>query len=464
MLRFGSPHFQMLWSAFDPLDMATDSVDVLGFQRAYVYLANQLLPGFTTITTTPRYLAMLCAAIYNAESLYPSAGRNAQARKKRLEAVLDFEKAWAVACVLAIEHEGEEAVRGLRGIRSVVKYANAQQRWFSVKDLRLLSNQVRYGGMGAYSTMLEHLELADTTELTIRSKLGERLANSFLKITGGISTADSGRKIDREILADWGRKCGLHYVPKSEQKEIREALKAEALNRPEDHTRWATLQIIRAALDDGFDPESGEPLLLQEIQCRAEARRANYTGIASGVPGRIKVALELVKAFDDFSQAIEYLFTYLRAGATEEGEIKVATLADECLENSILAIDLAKQLLKSIESAQKSQPSLEDGFRNVLSKNNLDSFTRSLANEIKPDQVLHSVLNRHIQVQKSKIEGSEPKASWVNLDVARKTIRLTSQRHELDWSDRTNLKMENIQRHNYRTAAAIRFIQTCDIR
>ena len=464
MLRIGFHHFQMLWSAFDPLDMASDSVDVLGFQRAYIYLANQLLPGFTTITTSPRYLSMLCAAIRAAESMYPSAGRSAQARKKRLEAVLDFEKAWAVASVLAIEHEGEDAVRGLRGIRSVVKYANTQQKWFSLKDLRLLSNQVRYGGMGAYSTMLEHLELADTTELTIRSKLGERMADSFPKIGGGISPADSTRRIGREVLAEWGRRCGLHCVSKPEQKAIREALKAESMNRPEDHTRWATLQIIRAAFDGGFDPDSEEPLLLQEIQRRAEAGPAIHIGLASGVLGRIKVALELVKAFDDFSQAIEYLFTYLRAGATEEGEIKLATLAGECLGNSILAIELAKQLLKAIESARKSQLSLVDGLRDVFSRNNLDSFILSLASETNPDHALHCVLERHFQVQKSKMESSEPKASWVHLDESRKTIRLTSQRHELEWSDRTDLKMENIQRHNYRTAAAIRFIQACDIR
>lgn len=172
----------------------------------------------------------------------------------------------------------------------------------------------------------------------------------------------------------------------------------------------------------------------------------------------------MVKAFDDFSQAIEYLFTYLRAGATEEGEIKLATLAGECLENSILAIELAKQLLKAIESARKSQLSLVDGLRDVFSRNNLDSFILSLASETNPEHALHCVLERHFQVQKSKMESSEPKASWVHLDESRKTIRLTSQRHELEWSDRTDLKMENIQRHNYRTAAAIRFIQACDIR
>ena len=49
----------VFWSAYDPLDLASDSIDPLGFMAGYVALADRILPGFTTITTVPRYAGML---------------------------------------------------------------------------------------------------------------------------------------------------------------------------------------------------------------------------------------------------------------------------------------------------------------------------------------------------------------------------------------------------------------------
>lgn len=63
MIAFPSSDVRLFWTAYDPLDLASGSIDVLGLQSVYIALANKFLPGFTTVTTSPRYVSMLCAAV-----------------------------------------------------------------------------------------------------------------------------------------------------------------------------------------------------------------------------------------------------------------------------------------------------------------------------------------------------------------------------------------------------------------
>ena len=63
---------QVFWAPYDPLDLASGSLDPLGFGRGYLALADRFLPGFTTVTSFPRYVSMLCAAIRTATIRCPS--------------------------------------------------------------------------------------------------------------------------------------------------------------------------------------------------------------------------------------------------------------------------------------------------------------------------------------------------------------------------------------------------------
>lgn len=42
--------FRVFWTAFDPLDVASGSIDSVGFLRGYLALVDRLLPGLTTVT------------------------------------------------------------------------------------------------------------------------------------------------------------------------------------------------------------------------------------------------------------------------------------------------------------------------------------------------------------------------------------------------------------------------------
>lgn len=67
MLTLAAPDLRLFWSAYDLLDLASGSIDVLGFQAGYIALADKLLPGFSAGTTSPRYVSMLCAAVAAAD-------------------------------------------------------------------------------------------------------------------------------------------------------------------------------------------------------------------------------------------------------------------------------------------------------------------------------------------------------------------------------------------------------------
>ncbi len=68
--------------------MASTSIDVLGLQTGYLALANRILPGFTTVTTSPRYLSMLCAASAIAEREIDGSGFAAsRQREQRLHLI-----------------------------------------------------------------------------------------------------------------------------------------------------------------------------------------------------------------------------------------------------------------------------------------------------------------------------------------------------------------------------------------
>ena len=46
----------IFWTTYDPLDLASGSLDPLGFARGYLALADRFLPGFTTVSTTSAFL------------------------------------------------------------------------------------------------------------------------------------------------------------------------------------------------------------------------------------------------------------------------------------------------------------------------------------------------------------------------------------------------------------------------
>lgn len=59
--------FPVFLTAYDPSDLPGGSLDPLGFERGYLFLADKILPGLTNVADRPRYFSVLCAGASLAE-------------------------------------------------------------------------------------------------------------------------------------------------------------------------------------------------------------------------------------------------------------------------------------------------------------------------------------------------------------------------------------------------------------
>ena len=57
---------ELFLTTYDPSDLPGRSIDPLGFERGYLFLADKTLPGMTHVASSPRYFEMLCAVASHA--------------------------------------------------------------------------------------------------------------------------------------------------------------------------------------------------------------------------------------------------------------------------------------------------------------------------------------------------------------------------------------------------------------
>jgi hypothetical protein len=107
---FGSNNFTRSnpyehYATVDPFDLPGGSIDPLGFERGYLFLADKVLPGLTNAAGRPRYFSVVCAGNLLAP---PGTGNERNNIRMRAERVLLFERFWAAANVLASEHDAPQ--------------------------------------------------------------------------------------------------------------------------------------------------------------------------------------------------------------------------------------------------------------------------------------------------------------------------------------------------------------------
>jgi hypothetical protein len=455
----------IFWSAFDPLDMAGDSVDVLGFGAAYVALADRILPGFTTITTIPRYLGMLSYALKLSRESVNDGDTTASARKLILEQVQLFERKWALACGLAEKNPriGEKATNGLRGIRAV-------HRWLSLTspksritlNFALLANQLRYGGIGAYSSMLEALHLVDMKSLHLRP-LGERLADAFPLPFGSSPGLEQGEKISVSDLERWGSEAHLGALTSLEANCLRQALRGWEEVGVDDHARWAMLQLLKTV---GIQRNIPEHILLRLCRSTLNDREisSKIDAVCPHTVNRIRCALRMIDPYEKLYQIVQFIFDYMRAAAAQTGTVALKQIAaDEQVKNaSAQAKATAMAFLKMLKSMESDENELGPAHSSLLNSG-LMEFAESMCRTSNPILHCEEILKRHKNVQNGKFDGGIFKGAWIELHPKKaNTATLTAQRYALEPS-RIGNSWKGIPRHSYRTNGAKRFIQLCKI-
>jgi len=108
--------FPVFQTAYDPSDLPGGSLDPLGFERGYLFLADKILPGLTNVADRPRYFSVLCAGAFLADVGVADPPRVQY--QKRLDCILRIERFWTLANVLAKEKyaDDELPVSGIRGV------------------------------------------------------------------------------------------------------------------------------------------------------------------------------------------------------------------------------------------------------------------------------------------------------------------------------------------------------------
>ena len=220
-------------TAFDPTDLPGGSVDPLGFDRGYNFLADKILPGLTNVASQPRYFGLLCAG-----AVLGKGGTNTRADAiERERCVIRLERLWALANVLAADGE-ELSAAGIRGIT----YAEAQRdalaragRTKTSTEFPLLARQVQYGVLGIYGNVAHGMGLIDRRSLALTPEFGEALGESFLEETDAPQTVlRAVREEDTEVgldgLRGWGARAHIQApLGKCESAVVRQAIHGNAV-------------------------------------------------------------------------------------------------------------------------------------------------------------------------------------------------------------------------------------------
>ncbi len=172
-------NFNLSWTKYAPLENESSVTDPLAFDYFAQLLGNIVLPSFTTRTSRARYYSMVCYGIYISKK-YLEQQNKSYYEKDILRIFKTYEKYWASSVVAhyngeLIERDKQES--GFRGKRGAIKAYLEGEKTLG-PNFKFLSRQLELGGLGAYRTSLESLEIIDSS-LNLTQK-GEKLAKSFI--------------------------------------------------------------------------------------------------------------------------------------------------------------------------------------------------------------------------------------------------------------------------------------------
>lgn len=459
---------QAFWTTYDPLDLASGSLDPLGFARGYLALADRFLPSFTTVTTIPRYVSMLCAALRTVQTHYrhEPGTASSKGRQERLALVKSFERAWAIACGLASQDPsiGHAAIGGLRGIRYVnrrLDLLSGREKYIQTGSFNLLSNQVRYGGIGIYSTFLEECHLASMQSFTLRP-LGEALADAFPSPDEDLPVHEEDARLSLDALRGWGSRAHLGAFTPQEGEMLAEGLQGGEETDHSDHVRWAALRML-AKLNPPPGYDEGE--VLRHLALELRSGTFDSLGAPAVCLTQIAATLQILEPFEQFYQGLLFLFGRIRGAASDEVEVSLADLAStEPVRVAGQAIrKIAADFRGSLQAAREVNPNTAAEVDAVFRESGILALADDVLRQPEDtSEVMRLVLRRHGQVQLGKFDKGLPKGAWTRLTDGGDRVRLTAQRYQLDASQRP-ASWKDVGRHPYRTASAFAFIQACDI-
>lgn len=415
-------------SAYDPSDLPGASVDPLGFERGYLFLADHILPGLTNAAAHPRYLSMLCAAIAISDEQHRDSGGETPRvqRQRRQDAVLRMERLWALSVVLASDVE-PLGLRGLRDAQREARRLEERGRDTTRGDYRLLARQSQYGVLGIYGNVGERLGLVTRDPLVLGTRLGESLAGAFRRETKIrkeiVGAVGWGGEVAVSALKSWGKWAHIQgRLGAEEGARLKEAL-------DDDPVRCRMIELLKDAPRLGED--DSELARFERIEAKIAADEEQRD---------IAEALRLIREYEACYRHCALVFLRFLARAPFD----IATLdRDEVLRDSHAAVRKhTGRLQAAYTHSSLASDANRDRFEPVL------QVLDGLSGTSNATDFGLAVLERHRLVQHAKRGGGRPKMPWLELD--RKCVRLTLT--AMQAIDRELTSSEEVAPHSYRTA------------
>ena len=201
-------------TSYDPSDLPGGSIDPLGFDRGYLFLADQILPGLTNAAGRPRYFSMMCAATH----LAPGDGKSEREKLLlRSQCLLLLERFWAAANVLASNESLDES--GIRGVTFARTYVDrVKDKRALDADFQMLASQSRYGAVGIYANVASNVRLLDRRAMLPTRDLGRTLAHAFLDETAmpsklRVVIRNGAGEVSQTALIEWGKAAHIAGKP-----------------------------------------------------------------------------------------------------------------------------------------------------------------------------------------------------------------------------------------------------------
>lgn len=429
-------------TAFDPSDLPGTSIDPLGFERGYLFLADKILPGLTNVASRPRYFALLCAGIHMCDDT--AERTEMEAVRNRQQTILRLERFWALANVLAYPADSG----GVRGVTYAQAYAQELSRAGATRtkaDYRLLSRQTQYGAIGMYASVADGMRYFNRDDFILTPDLGEVAAEAFERETQLPSSLRRALVQDLDVslstLRDWGKRA--HVDAEVGSREA--ACLSDAV-----HSNDVRSRMIGVLRDYPFQHEEeleGQRLL------------------------RVLRNLRRTKTHEDLTEAIEAILAYeecyqLLMLAFERILWLCRQHAAACLSLNELASDSVLERVKtSLPSRAKRlaralDESSSDRFRQDLDRlSDVRRFVESAAAVIHDNSAFVDVgILRHSDVQHGKFDRGRRKMPW--LEISNQRIQLTMAR--AGGLKREVMRPDEITPHPYRLNAADAYINAAE--
>ena len=404
-------------TAYDPSDIPGNSLDPLGFERGYLFLADKILPGLTNVADRPRYFSVLCAGASIAELLLDETPRRQYQR--RLECIERFERFWALANVLASHGagKGELPVTDIRCVTYAATRADSLLREPARRvdaNFKLLSRQVPYGVVGLYGAVADRMRLLDRKTFSLTPDLGQRLADSFLKETETPQILIKAVREDGDLslaaLTEWGLRA--HISGKTLPTEG--LCMKEALHRDPVRSRMADALAAHQFQVHSSDNE------LKRLRRLLPALERDPSCLD------LKEAVSAILSYEACYQLVMlgferllWLCRTLPAAAANSSDLN----SDPVLQLVCGQLPAASASLgATLDTARSAQ--FRDGLYRVEDTRRF--LERSSSSCGSPESLMREVLVRHSDVQRGKFDRGRSKMPW--LEVKPNHISLTMTR------------------------------------